>query len=187
MGLSFSHSLILSFSHSLILSFSHSLILSCSNALMLSCPHSLILSFSHSLILSFNHALLFSSSYSLILSFSNSQILSFFLLCLPISSYSCTCVAPLNFLALPVHTLRQVFPVPLAPPFCTFTLFFFLKLKTPRGVQTGISNVDFRKRALTINSQYLLPLTPRKVQTVVESVIFFDFRQRVRCFMNFCF
>ena len=77
-------------------------------------------------------------------------------------------------------------PGPLGPPpFLNFYVFLFFLLKTPRGVQTGVSKVDFRKRVLTVNSQYLLPLTPRKVQTVVESVIFFNFRQPLRRFMVF--
>ena len=54
----------------------------------------------------------------------------------------------------------RILLVPSAHPRLELLRFFLLK--TPRGVQTGVSKLTFRKRVWTDNSQYLPPPYPYK-------------------------
>ena len=73
----------------------------------------------------------------------------------------------------------------LPPPFLTFTFFIILLLKTPRGVQTGVSKVGVRKRVPLRILNTCRPITPfPKLQTVIELVILFNSRQPLRCFKH---
>ena len=54
-------------------------------------------------------------------------------------------------------------------------------------MQTGVSKTTFRKCVWTVNSQCLLPLTPLKVQTVIELALFRNFEQPLQRFLHFSF
>ena len=77
--------------------------------------------------------------------------------------------------------------VPPGALICDLPFLLSFLTKTQSGLQNKVPESHFRKCVLTVKTQYLPPLTPLKVQTVVEFLIIIDFRHSLQHFLHFLF